>query len=265
MAGDFEMMEKSARKMAAQVKAAEGRAAKAAAKKAAADRLATIATQRGMSGPAATAMLGRVIGAAGLAITAAEIARALREKGKTEKERATRGTRIAKEAEAMAVKPRAGQSPTDAMRTNMQGRVTTGTAATVKKPVTKKPVARTPVAKTPTTQKVKAKQKPKQTFGQAFAAARKAGKKEFMYNGKPYHTRTKEEESAKAKPTTKDKPQYTGPRAEMVNKLLKQQTTKKSYGGSMGKKTTKKASGGKVASKPKGVGCATRGYGKAMK
>jgi hypothetical protein len=258
MASDFEMMEKSARKMAAQVKAAEGRAAKAAAKKAAADRLATIATQRGMSGPAATAMLGRVIGAAGLAITAAEIARALREKGKTQKERVARGTRIAKEAEKMAVKPKSGQSPTDAMRANMTGRVTTGTSRKLNT------VKATPTAPIQSPTK-KPKQTPKQTFGQAFAAARKAGKKEFMYNGKPYHTRTKEEEAAKAKPTIKAKPQYTGPRAEMVNKLLKQQTTKKSYGGSMGKKTTKKASGGKVASKPKGVGCATRGYGKAMK
>ena len=42
-------------------------------------------------------------------------------------------------------------------------------------------------------------------------------------------------------------------------------TQKKSYGGSMGKKTVKKQSGGRMASKPKGVGCAQRGYGKAMK
>lgn len=41
--------------------------------------------------------------------------------------------------------------------------------------------------------------------------------------------------------------------------------TFKSYGGSVKKKTTKKAMGGKVGSKPKGVGCALRGYGKAMK
>lgn len=41
--------------------------------------------------------------------------------------------------------------------------------------------------------------------------------------------------------------------------------TFKSYGGSMKKKTTKKSIGGKVGSKPKGVGCALRGYGKAMK
>ena len=35
-------------------------------------------------------------------------------------------------------------------------------------------------------------------FGEAFKAARKAGKKEFTYNGKRYHTRTKDEETATA-------------------------------------------------------------------
>ena len=37
------------------------------------------------------------------------------------------------------------------------------------------------------------------SFGQAFAAARKAGKKEFTFKGKRYHTRTKEEEAKKTK------------------------------------------------------------------
>ena len=62
----------------------------------------------------------------------------------------------------------------------------TGTNRTTKKTVTKpKNVAKT----TP---------KPvEQTFGQAFAAARKAGKKEFTYKGKKYHTRTKEEDNVK--------------------------------------------------------------------
>lgn len=32
------------------------------------------------------------------------------------------------------------------------------------------------------------------TFGKAFAAARKAGEKEFTFNGKKFHTRTKEED-----------------------------------------------------------------------
>ena len=34
-------------------------------------------------------------------------------------------------------------------------------------------------------------------FGSAFSAARKAGKKEFTYKGKKYHTRTKEEDAAR--------------------------------------------------------------------
>jgi len=41
---------------------------------------------------------------------------------------------------------------------------------------------------------------------------------------------------------------------------------KKSYGGSVGKKTVKRKAGGKVGKKkPRGVGCALRGYGRAMK
>lgn len=40
-------------------------------------------------------------------------------------------------------------------------------------------------------------------FGKAFASARKAGKKEFIFNGKKYHTKTKEEAAA---PIPKDRP-----------------------------------------------------------
>ena len=42
-----------------------------------------------------------------------------------------------------------------------------------------------------------------QSFGDAFAAARKAGKKEFTWKGKKYHTRTKEEEDARKKDNAK--------------------------------------------------------------
>ena len=43
-------------------------------------------------------------------------------------------------------------------------------------------------------------------FGDAFKAARAAGKKTFTFNGKSYHTRTKEDEAkAKAKPEVKPK------------------------------------------------------------
>jgi len=121
-----------------------------------------------------------------------------------------------------------------------------------------------------------------QTFSQAFAAARKAGKKQFMFNGKPYHTRTKEEETARKKKerlaktvaksgadsrklSTKRKRRaagkYVGPRQEMVDRL----SSKKSYGGGMKKKTVKRQAGGGMSGKPKGVGCAKSGYGKAMK
>ena len=120
----------------------------------------------------------------------------------------------------------------------------------------------------------------KQTFSEAFAAARKAGKKQFMFNGKPYNTRTKEEEAARKKKATLKKTvaktgaesrklsdkkkrraagKYVGPRQDMVDKL-----SKKSYGGGMTKKKTVKRQGG-GSMKPKGVGCAMRGYGGAMK
>jgi hypothetical protein len=39
-------------------------------------------------------------------------------------------------------------------------------------------------------------------FNDAFAAARKAGKKEFEWNGKKYHTRTKDEEEGLSKKPT---------------------------------------------------------------
>lgn len=47
-------------------------------------------------------------------------------------------------------------------------------------------------------------------FGSAFAAARKAGKKEFTYGGKKYNTRTKEDGKAK-KETPKPTPRPSRP------------------------------------------------------
>lgn len=44
------------------------------------------------------------------------------------------------------------------------------------------------------------------SFGSAFAAARKAGKKEFTWNGKKYHTKTKEEMGGKGAPATSSSP-----------------------------------------------------------
>ena len=127
-------------------------------------------------------------------------------------------------------------------------------------------------------------------FGKAFAAARKAGKKQFMFKGEPYHTRTKEEEAArKAKSTSKmyggkmvkkKEGGSTGSKSknepsEMVKKKIdsfysgmvkkKSMSTRKAKplaeGSSVGSKS--KSSKPK-SSKPKGVGCATSGYGKAL-
>lgn len=43
-------------------------------------------------------------------------------------------------------------------------------------------------------------------FGDAFAAARKAGKAEFTFNGKKYHTKTKEEMADKGPTKPKSRP-----------------------------------------------------------
>jgi hypothetical protein len=51
--------------------------------------------------------------------------------------------------------------------------------------------------------------KPKQSFGDAFKAARKSGKDKFTYNGKSYTTETAAEKS-KAKDTESDTPMPTG-------------------------------------------------------
>ena len=65
-----------------------------------------------------------------------------------------------------------------------------------------------------------------QTFSQAFAAARKAGKKEFTYKGKRYHTRTKEEEEARKKKLNQ-------------TKTKEQPRVKRTMGGAIDTKTKK--------------------------
>lgn len=267
METDFEMMEKSAKKMAASVDRAKTAAAKKAARQQVADRLASTAAQRGMTGPAAAKMLGRLSVAAGIGITAAEIAQALRKKKKAGEESSARASRLAADSASKSVKPKEGQSPTDAMRSNMQGRISTG----VSKPVANK----TPMARP--------KSAPKETFGQAFAAARKAGKNQFMYNGKPYTTRTKEEEDKLKASTNKTESSTRMERKDAIrnrrgaggtssaveSRVAQLEENKrranKAYGGGM--KTVKRQSGSQIAKnkKPRGVGCAKSGYGKAMK
>lgn len=292
MEPDFKNMEASARKMAARVNRAETKAAKAAAKKAGADRLAALAAQRGMAGPAATQMLGRLFGAAGIVITGAEIARAIRESKRTEKERVVRGTRIARDAEARSVKPKRGQSPTDAMRANMTGRVTTGTAANPQKPAAKKAVSTLRPAAKPSTSKPAAKKPSGNGFSQAFKEARAkfdagTGNTTFKFNGSSYSVakpaelkaaggtygkklndmlKSKQRRSETDKQVTnkpKSKSKFAGmPNEKMLNRLEREKTAKKSYGGSMSKKTVKKKIGGKIG---RGCGAATRGGGAVMK
>ena len=134
----------------------------------------------------------------------------------------------------------------------------------------------------------------KQTFGEAFAAARKAGKKTFKFTGKDgktrsYTTETREEKAkresdAKKKDTlqktvskgqpSRIKNKATSPRAEMVEKTLKAKQKPKSTNKFSPEPRPKKRKkflglfneGGNVSKgKPRGVGCAKRGYGKAMK
>ena len=65
--------------------------------------------------------------------------------------------------------------------------------------------------------------------------------------------------------TNKPGSRNQSPRQKMLNRLEREKTTKKAYGSTMKKKTVKRGSGGNMANKPKGVGCAMSGYGRAMK
>jgi hypothetical protein len=114
--------------------------------------------------------------------------------------------------------------PTPTPRSDIKARIQRETQAN-RKPAENSPYQTNAM---PVSQASKSKSKVS-SFGKAFAEARKAGKKEFEYKGKKYHTRTKEEEAARKKGTTK------------------------------------KSMGSKVGSKPRGVGIALRGYGGAMK
>jgi len=131
MESDFELMEKAAKKIAARQKAAEKRATTVAAKKAtkqkAAERLAAVTAQRGLAGKAATQMMGRLAGGAGLVLTGVQLDQARRTAAKAQRENNARAKRLAEDSVSKSVKPAPGESPTDAMRKNLEGRVSTGT------------------------------------------------------------------------------------------------------------------------------------------
>lgn len=81
-------------------------------------------------------------------------------------------------------------------------------------------------------------------FGEAFAAARKAGQKEFEWNGKKYHTRTKEEDEAKAKEKPKAKPADTLTEAKVTAK--RKPTSPKISGDSVGDRYARAARSGNI-------------------
>jgi hypothetical protein len=88
------------------------------------------------------------------------------------------------------------------------------------------------------------------TFGKAFAAARKAGKKTFTYKGKSYHTRTKEEDANYVKkskgvagPQTKAAQKYDdkGKPPFKLKKGDKAEAAVEAVGGRAGKAAKKKS------------------------
>lgn len=114
------------------------------------------------------------------------------------------------------------------------------------------------------------REKPKKSFGQAFAEARKAGKKTFMFNGKSYSTRTKEEPSEKTldRVDRKAKEESKGPSEADIDRMVKKFDKPKSKLGEFGGrgKNPRPANpsmfkkGGSVSSASKRAdGCAVKG------
>lgn len=104
--------------------------------------------------------------------------------------------------------------------------------------------------------------KKKMSFKEAFAAARKAGKKEFTWNGGRYNTMTKEEAAkAKKKATLKKTVAKTGADSRKISNQRK----RKAAGKYVGPRQEMVDRTLKAKRKPKGVGVAMRGYGGAMK
>ena len=108
----------------------------------------------------------------------------------------------------------------------------------------------------------------KQTFGQAFAAARKAGDKTFMFNGKKYSTRTKEEpsEATIARIDRKAKEELKGPSEADIDRMVKK-FDRPSFADLKGKTMKEKMAamrggmkkGGMVSASKRADGCAIKG------
>jgi len=144
-----------------------------------------------------------------------------RKQRRAEAKKVTKKKEISKKiTNATTAKPQVKKASSPRMRkalakhkTAVAGTMAAGTLGylahdTYKKRTHKKKVEeKKPLANSTTVKEVK---KPSISFGNAFASARKAGKKQFTWNGKKYHTRTKEEESVhKKKKTVKVTPSKT--------------------------------------------------------
>ena len=211
-------------------------------------RVANKAAMKAAAKPVSIAKVaGRAAPGVGLALTAAEIARALRESKKTEKERVARGTRIAKESAAKDVKVPAGRSPTDVMRQASKGREVLA-----------------PAKRAASKYKVKAGDTLSQIAKKNGTTVRAIMKASGIENA----DKIKVGQQIRIPDDAKRKGPYGG----ITKKELKsgQYNTDKTpkfgadfkYGGSMGKKTIKKKMGGKIG---RGCGAATKGGGAVTK
>ena len=223
------------------------RAATRATKKAATERAASTAAQRKMASKAAGPMLGKVAGAAGMAVTAAEIAQALRKKKKAGEESSARASRLAADSAAKSVKPKAGQSPTDAMRQAGPGREVLEPAKraaskyTVKSGDTLSEIAKAKGTTVRAIMKASGiENADKIRVGQKIVIPDDAKRKG------PYGNIT-DEELKSGKYDTSKTPKF----GKDFSKGGKTGMVKRKVGGTVGK--------------PKGCGAAQRGYGKAMK
>jgi len=246
-----EQIDKNIKKTKAQLAKSEAAKKAAATRAANKTKAAKKAAMKAAAKPVSIAKVaGRAAPAVALGLTAAEIAMALKEKAKTEKERVARGTRIAEEAEKMAVKPREGQSPTDAMRQASKGREVLE-----------------PAKRAASKYKVKAGDTLSQIAEKNGTTVRAIMKASGIENANKI--------KVGQQIVIPDDAKRKGPYGDITKKELesgKYNTSKTpkfgkdfSYGGSVGKKTVKRKAGGSAGSKPKGVGCAQRGYGRAMK
>ena len=93
----------------------------------------------------------------------------------------------------------------------------------------------------------------KETFKEAFAKARKAGDKTFMFNGKKYTTEMKGEKKAEPKAESKAEPTEEAPRRKTPREKFK------GLMGMLGNVKTYKSGGSVSSASKRADGCAQRG------